>query len=119
MTVRVSATDVKAIIETELVDNIIDVYILSANTLVNTALGSGTSDILKEIERWLTSHLIAISKERQASKEGAGGANIEYAGSYGEGLKSTSFGQMVLTLDTTGKMASLNGMAARSFAIKT
>jgi hypothetical protein len=85
--------------------------------MVNTVLGTGTSDNLKEIERWLTAHMISISRERQTLKEEAGTVSVTYAGSFGEGLKATSYGQTVLALDTTGKMASLSGKAVSIYAI--
>ena len=109
MSVRVTATEVKEIIETDITDSTIDVYITSANALVNKALGTSSlgTALLKEIERWLTAHMIASTKERQTKKEEAGTAKVEYTGDYGEGLASTSYGQMVMGLDTTGGMAKL------------
>lgn len=109
MSVRVTATEVKEIIETDITDSTIDVYITSANALVNKALGTSSLGmaLLKEIERWLTAHMIASTKERQTKKEEAGTAKVEYTGDYGEGLASTSYGQMVMGLDTTGGMAKL------------
>ena len=113
MAVRVTATDVKAIIDTELTDLQVSAYITSANVMVNTALGTGTTDILREIERWISAHMIASTKERQALKEEAGTAKIEYTGKYGEFLRSTSYGQMALALDTT------NVLANTSFTLRT
>lgn len=118
MAARVTAADVKGILDnTTLTDNEILVYVTSANTLVNTALGTGTTDILKEIERWLTAHLIACTRERQAKKEEAGTAKVEYTGIYMAGLHSTSYGQMVLTMDTTGVLSALMGKAVKVHAI--
>ena len=108
---RVTATEVKEIIETSLTDAIVDAHIAAATALVDKTL-SGESlgaALEKEIERWLTAHLLAVGRERQAKKEEAGGAKIEYTGQYGLGLESTSYGQQVLALDTSGKMASLSG----------
>jgi hypothetical protein len=117
---RVTENDVKAILDnTTLSTSQITPYITSANTLVNTALGTGTTDILFEIERWLAAHLIACTRERQAKKEEAGGAKIEYTGIYQEGLHSTTYGQMVLTLDTSGTLVSLMGKSAKITAIKS
>ena len=122
MAVRVTATEVKQIMDDiDLSTTIIDVYIKSANTFVNTVLGDGTTDILKEIERWLTAHMIASTRERMALKETAGTASVTYTGVYGEALKSTSYGQMVLTLDTTGSFAALSAGSkfASIYAIKS
>lgn len=120
---RVTADEVKEILDnTSLTDPIIEAYITGANALVNKTFETGTSpgtDLLKEIERWLTAHMISCTRERMAKKEGAGGAYIEYTGQYGENLSSTSYGQMVLTLDSTGQMAALAGKKASITAIKS
>jgi hypothetical protein len=86
---RVTATEVKAIMDgVTLADAVIDSYIIGANTIVTDNLGSSTLSVamLKEIERWLAAHLVAITRERTAKKEGAGGASIEYTGDWGEGF---------------------------------
>lgn len=118
MAVRVTAADVKGILDnTLLTDPEVLVYITSANTLVNTALGTGDTLILFEIERWLAAHLIACTRERQAKQEEAGGAKIQYTGIYMAGLHSTSYGQMCMTMDMSGKLASLMGRAVKITAI--
>lgn len=119
---RTTAVEVLAIMdEVTLESSIVDKYITGANALVNQILSnSGLGDsLLTEIEKWLSAHMIASTRERAAKKEGAGGAFIEYTGVYGEGLKSTAYGQMVLTLDSSGAMASLSGKAAKIKAIKS
>ncbi len=105
---RTTAAEVKAILDnTALTPSQIDAYIISANIMVTQILGTTLiPDVLKEIERWLTAHMIATTKERIAAKEEAGTAKIEYTGKWGSGLSSTSYGAMVLSLDTTGAMAS-------------
>ena len=119
MAVRVTATEVKQILDdSALSDTIVDAYITGANALVNDTLGTGTTDILKQIELWLTAHMISCTRERMAKTEGAGGASITYIGEYGDALNSTPYGQMVLTLDTTGSMASLGLKKASTIAIK-
>lgn len=100
---------------------IIDSFIVGANSMVDAnLLNKGLSDIiLKEIERWISAHLIAVTLERQSKKEGAGGASIEYTGTYTEGLNMTSYGQMAISLDKSGTLASLSKGKARIFAIPT
>ena len=118
---RVTAAEVKAILDkSKLTNTEIDVFITSANVLVTQALGSSTlgASVLKEIERWMAAHMIASSRERVAKNEEAGGAKINYSGQFGRGLHSTPYGQMVLTLDTTGAMAALGGKAEKLQAIK-
>ena len=115
---RVTEAEVKAILDnTTLTDPQVLAFIGSANVLINTAFGTGTTDILKELERWVAAHMIAITRERQAKKEEAGGAKIEYTGDYGAGLKSTSYGQMAISLDSSGILASLSGRAIRIYAV--
>lgn len=106
---RTTAADVKLIIDTALADVTIDAYIGTASDFVdNTLAGTTLSDnTLTIIEKWLTAHLIASTQERVAVEEGAGGAYIKYAGIFGEGLKSTPYGQMAIMLDTSGTLTNI------------
>jgi len=106
MAARVTATEVIAIMaNAELSTTKVDSFIAGANALVNASFGAGdASAITKEIERWLTAHLLASTIERTASQEAAGGASVTYTGKFGERLSSTPYGQMVLVLDTAGLM---------------
>lgn len=119
---RVTLDEVKEIIETDLNNTSINAFILSANITVTAILGSDTvitTAQLKEIERWLTAHLIASSKERQAHSEKVGDANITYEGKTGKGLDSTTYGQQVMLLDTTGKIVSNIGKKRASITAIT
>jgi len=111
---RTTAAKVKTIIDTDLEDLKVEEFINTSNVLINSQL-SGTTlgeDLLTEIEKWYAAHLIASSRERMASKEGAGGASIEYVGTYDKGLDSTPYGQQVQALDPTGRIAGLGGNRA-------
>lgn len=124
MATRTNPTDVKQIIESEsltLTDSEIQAYISDANVLVTDLLtNSGLSSaLMKSIEKWLTAHMIVSTRMRMAAKEGAGGASITYTGVYGEGLKSTPYGQHVIALDTTGAFASLMLKRASITAVET
>ena len=116
---RTTAVEVKQIIETSLEDSVVDSYITGANLLVTQVLGSSPlpSELLAEIERWLTAHNIAITRERMAKTEGAGGASITYIGQAGVGLNATPYGQMVVTLDTSGKMKALGSKPIKFHAV--
>ncbi len=119
---RTTATEVQEILDnSQLDDTIVDAFIKGANTLVTKVLGTSNlgTDLLSEIERWLTAHMISVTRERTAKKEEAGGAKIEYTGSWGQNLSSTGYGQMVLSLDTTGAMAGLAGKSVKITAIKS
>jgi hypothetical protein len=118
---RVTPADVRLLLaDTELSDTVITAFITSATNLIDSAFSTYTvsETILTEIEKWLTAHMIASTVERMAIKEGAEGAEITYTGKFGQLLSSTPYGQMVLTLDATGVMASLGGKSVSIIAIK-
>lgn len=118
---RVTATEVKQIISTDLSDTIVDVFIDSANLIVTEFVGSNTdlsSDQRKEIERWLTAHLIACTRDQKPQSERGGDAQITYQGRTGQGLMATFYGQQVTLLDTTGTLAnSLGKKKASIYAV--
>lgn len=103
---RVTPTEVKEIIDTQLTDPRIEVFIIGASKLVdNTLVGKGLDeDTLKEIERWLAAHNVAATHERQAIHEKAGPAEQRFSDIFGQGLLSTTWGQMAISLDTTGTL---------------
>lgn len=113
---RTTVAKVKEILDTALTDPQVDNYIDIANTMVTNNVTCGLSaTVLAEIERWLAAHLISITQERLGIKEKVGDAEITYTGVFGEGLKSTSYGQTVLMLDTCGGLANLG---KKSISIK-
>jgi hypothetical protein len=109
MSTRVDAEEIKEIIETSLSDPTIEAFIGAANIIITNSLGSSTLTAahLKEIERWLTAHFIASSRERQTTSESVGQAKVEYNSKVGLGLDGTTYGQQVKMLDTTGILANL------------
>lgn len=118
----IAVQKVRDIMETSLPDAQVEAYIGSANTYINsTLLGKGLSDaLLAEIERWLSAHMIALTAERTTKKEEAGTAKVEYAGQFGKSFEATSYGQMVLALDTSGTLRDLmDKKQARFTAIVT
>lgn len=115
MSNRVTATEVKDIIDTSLSDTVVDTFIGAANLTVTEYIGDDTSlsnDQKKEIERWFTAHLIACTRQQQAQAERIGDAQITYQGQTGKGLDATFYGQQVKILDTSGKMAQRIGKKA-------
>lgn len=114
---RVTSDEVKEIIETSLTD--ISAFITSANLIVTNVLseeGLGTST-LKEIERWLAAHLVAIRDPKVKSEKAGDGAAVYEMGTLGKGLDFTSFGQQVKLLDTSGKLANLGRIPAKLKAV--
>ena len=77
-----------------------------------------SDDLKAEIERWLAAHMLASTREQQSKSEKAGSAAVVYQGVTGVGLKSTFYGQTVLTLDTTGGFSSLGGKAVSVSAVE-
>lgn len=111
---RVEHFEVLEIIDTSLGDTI--PFITAANLIVTEKLGDSSLSAahLKEIERWLAAHLIAI-RDPKASMEKVGEAQVQYISpKTGLGLEGTSYGQQVLLLDTTGTLNSI-GKQAVSF----
>ena len=107
---RTTISDVKDILDnTGLSDGVIEAYVGDANVFVTAHLtGEGLSDaILKLIEKWICGHMITMTRERVGKEEGAGGAYIKYTGSWGQGLMSTSYGQMAVELDSSDTLLKL------------
>lgn len=117
---RVTSAEVKLILpDSELTDPVLTAFITSASHLVDEVLVNYLPvSLLAEIEKWLTAHMISSTVERMATREGAGGAEIYYTGKYGQGLTATPYGQMVLSLDPSGRMAALGGKSVSMIAIK-
>lgn len=106
---RTTVEEVRMIIDTALEDAVITSFIQSASLFIDRVLSDSNLDdeALEDIERWITAHLIANTAERQAKEEGAGGAFIKYVGDFGMGLKSTTYGQTAIMLDTSDTLKAL------------
>lgn len=102
-----TATEVKEIIDTDVK---VEPHISVANVLVNTHLqGKGLPQLLlKEIERWLSAHFVAIQDPRAVS-EGASELRQDFGLYKGKGLNNSEYGQQAIVLDHTGTLASLGG----------
>jgi cyclophilin family peptidyl-prolyl cis-trans isomerase len=101
---KITASRVREIIETDMADTEVGAFIDGAYWFLGEVFSN--VDSLEELQRWVAAHMIAATRERQAKQEKAGPASATYMG-YGEGanLASTTYGQMALTMDTTGKLA--------------
>jgi hypothetical protein len=102
---RTSPTEVKKIIETDMGDTDIQSYIDSATAFLDaTPIASSLgSTLLEQIEKWITAHLMASTRE-QMVKTGKGGPSSATFYGYGEGkgLEHTPYGQQAVSLDPTG-----------------
>lgn len=110
MPVRVTAEEVKDILDTELSNSRIEAFIDSANVIITRLLGSANlgNDLLKKIELWLSAHYIKANTDRQAIEEEAGPARQRFSDVFDVGLDSTTYGQTAKTLDPTGSLASMD-----------
>ena len=106
---RVTATEVKGIMDNcIIVDAIIDSFIIAGTLVIDGVFGvSDVTDLTKEIERWFVAHMIASTIDKTASEEKVGDGSIKYTGQWGKKLESTPYGQMVLQIDLSGKMSKL------------
>lgn len=109
---RVIQSDVREIITTDKVD--LQPFIIAANLLITNVLAtSGLGDpLLKEIERWMSAHFIAMagtdSDTGQVVEEKIGDASVKYdQGDFRKNLGATRYGRQAMLLDTTGKLANL------------
>lgn len=103
---RTTTTKVQEIMDTTLTDAQIVPFINIANRIVTRRLSATTLTAaeLADIETFLTAHIIAMTKERQPSEEKVGDIWVRYQGSFGMNLEQTTYGQMVLEMDSTGNM---------------
>ena len=105
---RVTEAEVKKILSTTLTNEEITPFLMAANVLVTDILTdeSYAEAMLKEIERWLAAHFVAI-RDPQISKEKIGDVDATYQGKTSLGLNHTSYGQQVMILDHHGKLAEI------------
>jgi len=122
MAIRVTEQEVLDIMDSgvDLSSTQITAMITAASSVIDTIFADDAvvdDALLKELERWLSAHYIASTLVRMAAKEKVGQAEVTYIGKWGEMLKSTPYGQVLLTLDTTGKLAKVGKRAVSIYAI--
>jgi len=108
MAVRVTEAEVEEIID---IDSSLSTtaFITAANALVTAVCvdSSLTTTLLKEIERWVSAHFIAMSKDPRAVKEKAGPISTDFGFKQEIGLKNTTYGQTAINLDISGALGQL------------
>ena len=120
---RVTDSEVREIITTSITP--LTAYITAANLIINryaTACALATAAELKEMERWLTAHLIAGSdKSTEKTSESIGSVSASYASGAvsGAGLLTSSYGQRVVLLDPCGIILKLGQKSGFVQAIVT
>ena len=108
MSLRSNVTEVRKIIDTDIPDDRVEAFLKSASVMVDQALGKTTllsEESKTEIEKFLTAHFIASTVTQQLAEAGGGVTRVKFQGEFGQGLKSTAYGQAVLRMDTTGILA--------------
>jgi hypothetical protein len=101
---RVTDADVKTILDTTVTTT---PFIDTAHLIVEeelTVLGTLSESRLTQIELYLAAHL-TCSLDPRINEEKIGDATNKYQGEMGSGLKGTLYGQQVILLDITGKLA--------------
>lgn len=96
----------RALGATDLTSTELTPFIETAGRLYDEITTSSvSSDVRDDVVAYLAAHLVATGPERQISSAGEGGGNVSFAGETGEGLRATTHGQMAITLDPTGGLA--------------
>lgn len=116
---RVTGTEVKTIITTQKTADQVESFITPANLIVTGQLGSLSlgDALMKEIEKWLSAHFVAIDdSSARVEQKKVGDASTKYEGKTDMGLKFTRYGQQVMMLDTSG---TLSNLGKRRAAVKT
>ena len=105
---RVTADDVREIIDTSLGDAGLTACITAANSLIGTKsemLASLTDEILTQIELWLAAHYVSVADPR-VTEESTRETRLRYEQpAAGKGLAGSPYGQTAIALDPTLTLA--------------
>jgi hypothetical protein len=105
--VRLTAAQVNAIMEdsSSMIGFNLAPFISASHQYVEERLGSTdlSETLLTEIERWVAAHFATV-KRRRTTREKIGPAEDEYTLRPGEGIMMTDYGQMAVSLDTSGRL---------------
>jgi hypothetical protein len=114
----VTDTEVLAIMDIDAFVKPADPFILAAATIRQDELdplGTISDDMLKEIERWLSAHFYTVAFTR-TDKEKIDDEEVTARSKIGMNLSLTHYGQMAMTLDTSGTLKELNNPKAATTA---
>lgn len=110
MAIRTTAEQVSAIVEVDTSISLVP-FIEVASALVDevcaTVEAAYTDTRLELIERWLSAHFYCV-RDPRAKEEQAGKVREVKESNTDLNLASSKYGQMAMTLDTNGGLASLN-----------
>lgn len=114
MRYRVTDLEVSEIIDTTLED--LSPFIAAANAIVTSHLEGAPelgASLLKEIERWLSAHFVAIRDPRVKMEQVGTTSSIEYVLGT-SGFDSTPYGVQAVLMDVSGRLKNL-GKARAEF----
>lgn len=102
---RVTATEVREIFDTDLVDEDLNQFINMANRFVTAVLATAglAAATLTDIELLISAHFAAL-KDPRTSQEGLGEWSFTGQGTTAMNLDATFYGQQAKLLDTTGTL---------------
>lgn len=105
---RISVADLIEIFDTELTEAQLSAFVNSAHYVIQAnLLNSGLdNNILTEIHKYLAAHFAAL-RDQRLQAERVADVSYTYQGKTGMYLEATHYGQMALTLDTSGTLANL------------
>lgn len=104
---RATPTSIAAIIELDETIGLIP-FIAAANALVDEIAGESGHDEprLTLIETWLAAHFYTV-RDPRSTAERAGPVSANYQSAVALGLNTSHYGQMAMTLDTSGLLAAM------------
>lgn len=107
---RVTASEVKELVDTELSDSVVDSWIDVANELTTDIQNAGnvSSSRLDNIEKLLAGHFLR-TQDKDVASESVKDARFDFTGSFGKYLEQTRYGQQAKVLDPTGTLAQSEG----------
>ena len=115
---RVTESEVAAIIDYDDAITDLEPFITIANLIITEKMTglSLSAALLKELERWLAAHFVAVRDPRLTSEK-IGDASVGLAVKVGMHLDATPYGQQVKVLDPTGTLANLGKRGMKIEAI--
>jgi hypothetical protein len=108
---EIIASDITAIMDVDVTIADLSPFITAAAQITDEWCGTLTDAQLKEVQRWLAAHLVAIRDMRPASEK-AGSVSVNYQYKLGMNFACTMYGQQAMMLDVSGGLARAN----KSFA---
>jgi len=124
MAVLATYSDVQTLMQDTTINSSYITTVLTTVDLILTKIYEDSTctvsnDLLTQLQKYYAAHIIASTTSRVATEEKLGEASVKYAGTYGIGLDSTPYGQMVKLLDPCGLIARTGKAVASMYAIKS